>query len=99
MRIDSSFAFAMIMAGTQAFDDISWMLNPNPGQLNEQNEEHTSLTIFDKFSAWNCATCTLAMDGVDRVLTSDTFDKAFLSLATKICLASGKVPNGKEICP
>lgn len=99
MRIDSSFAFAMLMAGTQAFDDISWMLNPNPGQLNDKEDKQTSLNIFDKFSAWNCATCNLAMDGVDRVLTSDTFDKAFLSLATKICLASGAVPNGKEICP
>ena len=49
-------------------------------------------SLLDSFTAWNCFTCGLAVDGVDHVLKTDKFVKLAHSVATKICEFKDFIP-------
>ena len=51
------------------------------------------------FKAWNCATCTMAFGGLDKIIESETFFNNMTTFASWVCKASGQVKNSSEICP
>ena len=96
----TSFAFALLAAGATAYDDISFMLNDNPGQLNPEPEESQSIFKTSKLfnnSLWNCSTCTLAMGTADHMIRSDWFQTGATSVAVWGCVVVG-FRGGEELC-
>ena len=54
--------------------------------------------LFGGIKLWNCGTCTMAFNGLDRFLDSDTFKNPVKKAAIGIC---GLVPiiKDEEVCP
>ena len=52
--------------------------------------------MLEQFNLWNCATCHLAFDGLDRIIDSDLFANSAIALVQGVCNMSGMVPH--EVC-
>jgi len=82
----ASFALGMLAVSTQALDSLDF----NYG---------ISQNIMNKFSMWNCTTCTLAFAGLDRILRNDKVEDAVEAVATKVCEIGDIVAGGDTVCP
>ena len=98
----SAFALALLAAGVTAcntpdYDPIFDAKNYGP-QIDE-TEDTGENAILASFKAWNCATCTMAFGGLDKIIESETFFNNMTTFASWVCKASGQVKNSSEICP
>jgi len=75
-----SFGLAMVIAGASA--------QKSPAEFFPVEAKG----LLDSVSAWNCFTCGLAVDSVDRVLKTGKFVKLAHSFATKICEYKDFIP-------
>ena len=54
--------------------------------------------LFGGIKLWNCGTCTMAFDGLDRFMESDTFKNPIKKAAIGIC-GLAPIIKDPEICP
>ena len=94
-----AFALALLAAGATACNTPDYDPMFDPENYSPEKDDSGESAILAGFKAWNCATCTMAFGGLDRVIQTDTFSKTFTKAASWICKASGAVKNGSEICP
>lgn len=79
------FGLALLTIAVKAERDLTFTSNPSE--------------LLGGIHYWNCFTCGLAFDGVNKILRLGGLDRALHSFATNVCEFKDIVPMADEICP